>query len=255
SCSTVSCIYTLKGSVRVRDAGGRGADEGAGGVGEPGAVQGWRGVRRLLQGPVPRPRHLLAPRRHRHRHRRVPRRRPLRRRQHALRPQRRRLQQDGRRRRRGAPARPWAAQGDLPKDGVQVRREEHRLPCERGVDELLALGARRVRGRRGRHWLHAAEAGELGEVAGHEARVGCHVVPLRRAHGGTLLREADDAVRPQDAHGPRRHPQELDTQGHLLLPPQLRRLALMAEGPGHVLSARDGAKAGPHGVLFGIGRT
>uniref|UniRef100_A0A453CFY3 Uncharacterized protein n=1 Tax=Aegilops tauschii subsp. strangulata TaxID=200361 RepID=A0A453CFY3_AEGTS len=140
-------------------------------------------------------------------------------------------------------------------DGVQVRREEHRLPCERGVDELLALGARRVRGRRGRHWLHAAEAGELGEVAGHEARVGCHVVPLRRAHGGTLLREADDAVRPQDAHGPRRHPQELDTQGHLLLPPQLRRLALMAEGPGHVLSARDGAKAGPHGVLFGIGRT
>uniref|UniRef100_A0A453CG69 Expansin-like EG45 domain-containing protein n=1 Tax=Aegilops tauschii subsp. strangulata TaxID=200361 RepID=A0A453CG69_AEGTS len=45
-------------------------------------------------------------------------------------------------------------------DGVQVRREEHRLPCERGVDELLALGARRVRGRRGRHWLHAAEAGE-----------------------------------------------------------------------------------------------
>ncbi|XP_040255390.1 expansin-B6 isoform X3 [Aegilops tauschii subsp. strangulata] len=115
-CASVHALHRHPwGSVRVRDAGGRGADEGAGGVGEPGAVQGWRGVRRLLQGPVPRPRHLLAPRRHRHRHRRVPRRRPLRRRQHALRPQRRRLQQDGRRRRRGAPARPWAAQGDLPK--------------------------------------------------------------------------------------------------------------------------------------------
>ena len=65
-------------------------------------------------------------------------------------------------------------------------------------------------------------AGELGAVGGHEARVGRHVVPLRWAHGGPLLREADDAVRAQDAHGPGRHPQELGAQGHLHLPPQLR---------------------------------
>ncbi|XBI57174.1 hypothetical protein VPH35_038634 [Triticum aestivum] len=66
-------------------------------------------------------------------------------------------------------------------------------------------------------------------MAGHEARVGRHVVPVRGPHGGALLREADDAVRPQDAHGPRRHPQELGAQGHLLLPPQLRGLALMSD--------------------------
>ncbi|VAH49646.1 unnamed protein product [Triticum turgidum subsp. durum] len=124
------------------------------------------------------------------------------------------------------------------RDGVQVRREEHRVPCERGVDELLALAARRVRGRRGRHRVHAAKAGELGEVAGHEARVGRHVVPLRGPHGRPVLREADDAVRPQDAHGPRRHPQKLGAQGHLLLPPQLRGLSLISILPPRMAEGR-----------------
>jgi hypothetical protein len=94
--------------VRVRDAGGRGADEGAGGVGEPRAVQGRRGLRRLLQGQVPGPRRVLAPCRHGGRHGRVPR-RALRVRPHPLRPQRRRVQQDGRRRGRRPAARPGPA--------------------------------------------------------------------------------------------------------------------------------------------------
>jgi hypothetical protein len=71
-------------------------------------------------------------------------------------------------------------------------------------------------------------AGELGAVAGHEARVGGHVVPGAGPARGSLLREAEDAIRREDAHGPRRHPQELDAQGHLHLAPQLRGLPLMA---------------------------
>jgi hypothetical protein len=44
-------------------------------------------------------------------------------------------------------------------DSLQVRREEHGIPCERGIDQFLALAARRVRGRRRRHWIHADKAG------------------------------------------------------------------------------------------------
>lgn len=94
--------------MRLRDAGGCGADEGAGGVGEPRAVQGRRGLRRLLQGQVPGPRRVLAPGRHGGRHGRVPR-RAVRVRPHPLRPQRRRVQQDGRRRGRRPAARPGPA--------------------------------------------------------------------------------------------------------------------------------------------------
>jgi hypothetical protein len=43
---------------------------------------------------------------------------------------------------------------------------------------------------------------------------------------GPLLREAHHAVRPEDAHGPRRDPQELDAQGHLHLAPQLPAVSL-----------------------------
>jgi hypothetical protein len=99
--------------VRVRDAGGRGADEGARGRREPRAVQVRRGLRRLLQGAVPRPRRLLAPRRHGHRHRRVPR-RGLRGRPHALRPQRRRVRPPRRGRRRRPAARPGRDQRRVP---------------------------------------------------------------------------------------------------------------------------------------------
>lgn len=82
-------------------------------------------------------------------------------------------------------------------------------------------------------------AGELGAVAGHEARVGRHVVHVRWPARGALLREADHAVRPEDAHGPGRHPQELGPQRNLHVPPQLRSLSLMDRtGLGHVLSAR-----------------
>uniref|UniRef100_A0A453P5V9 Expansin-like CBD domain-containing protein n=1 Tax=Aegilops tauschii subsp. strangulata TaxID=200361 RepID=A0A453P5V9_AEGTS len=111
--------------VRVRDAGGRGADEGPRGRGEPGAVQGRRGLRRLLQGQVPRPGHLLAPRRHRHRHRRVPRRLLLPG-PHALRPQRRRLRQAGRRRPRRAAAQPRRDLRRVP----QSRNKDFRTPCK-----------------------------------------------------------------------------------------------------------------------------
>jgi hypothetical protein len=94
-------------------------------------------------------------------------------------------------------------------------------------------------------------AGQLGGVAGHEARVGGHVVPGAGPARGALLREADHAVRQEDAHGPGRHPQELGAQGHLHLAPQLRavplekrsrRRSVGARHPeAHVLSAPDTA--------------
>ena len=91
-------------------------------------------------------------------------------------------------------------------------------------------------------------AGQLGGVAGHEARVGGHVVPGAGPAGGALLREADHAVRQEDAHGPGRHPQELGAQGHLHLAPQLRVVPLEKEEPegarrpgAHVLPAPDTA--------------
>ena len=93
-----------------------------------------------------------------------------------------------------------------------------------------------------------ALAGQLGGVAGHEARVGGHVVPGAGPAGGALLREADHAVRQEDAHGPGRHPQELGAQGHLHLAPQLRAVPLEKEEPegarrpgAHVLPAPDTA--------------
>ena len=91
-------------------------------------------------------------------------------------------------------------------------------------------------------------AGQLGGVAGHEARVGGHVVPGAGPARGALLREADHAVRQEDAHGPGRHPQELGAQGHLHLAPQLRAVPLEKEEPegarrpgAHVLPAPDTA--------------
>jgi hypothetical protein len=69
-------------------------------------------------------------------------------------------------------------------------------------------------------------AGQLGGVAGHAARVGGNLVPGAGPARGPLLREAHHAVRAEDAHGPRRDPQELDAQGHLHLAPQLPAVSL-----------------------------
>lgn len=96
-------------------------------------------------------------------------------------------------------------------------------------------------------------AGELSGVAGHEACVGGHVVPRAGPACRALLGEVDDAVGPEGAHGPGRHPQELEAHGHLHLAPQLRGRPLIgwgSAGPGPTFY-RPGklpggpAKAGP----------